>query len=153
MLFFFNYDVISFLHFVSIYILRSASQLTPSLYLSLSLLKSEMECSDAKSGPTSIILRSQSPPPPPCVQAGVVVTPCAACKILRRRCAEKCVLAPYFPPSDPLKFTIAHRVFGASNIIKLLQVPPLSIVSSYLQLSVLGFEILNSDARKLILEP
>ncbi|XP_023523637.1 LOB domain-containing protein 1-like [Cucurbita pepo subsp. pepo] len=82
-----------------------------------------MECSDAKSGPTSIILRSQSPPPPPppCVQAGVVVTPCAACKILRRRCAEKCVLAPYFPPSDPLKFTIAHRVFGASNIIKLLQ--------------------------------
>uniref|UniRef100_A0A0A0LS55 LOB domain-containing protein n=1 Tax=Cucumis sativus TaxID=3659 RepID=A0A0A0LS55_CUCSA len=32
----------------------------------------------------------------------------------------KCVLAPYFPPSDPLKFTIAHRIFGASNIIKLL---------------------------------
>lgn len=58
-----------------------------------------------------------SPPPP------VVVSPCAACKILRRRCVEKCVLAPYFPPTDPLKFTIAHRVFGASNIIKFLQVP------------------------------
>ncbi|KAG2401762.1 LOB domain-containing protein [Vigna angularis] len=56
-----------------------------------------------------------SPPPP------VVVSPCAACKILRRRCVEKCVLAPYFPPTDPLKFTIAHRVFGASNIIKFLQ--------------------------------
>jgi hypothetical protein len=51
-----------------------------------------------------------------------VVSPCAACKILRRRCVEKCVLAPYFPPTDPLKFTIAHRVFGASNIIKFLQV-------------------------------
>ncbi|XP_057735909.1 LOB domain-containing protein 1-like [Arachis stenosperma] len=72
------------------------------------------------------ISQSQSPtscappsPPPP-----VVVSPCAACKILRRRCVEKCVLAPYFPPTDPLKFTIAHRVFGASNIIKFLQELP-----------------------------
>ncbi|KAK1284150.1 LOB domain-containing protein 11 [Acorus calamus] len=31
---------------------------------------------------------------------------------------------PYFPPTEPLKFTIAHRVFGASNIIKLLQELP-----------------------------
>ncbi|XP_057473850.1 LOB domain-containing protein 1-like [Actinidia eriantha] len=53
-----------------------------------------------------------------------VVSPCAACKILRRRCGDKCVLAPYFPPTDPLNFTIAHRVFGASNIIKLLQELP-----------------------------
>jgi hypothetical protein len=52
----------------------------------------------------------------------VVMSPCAACKILRRRCAEKCVLAPYFPPTQPSKFTTAHRVFGASNIIKILQV-------------------------------
>ncbi|KAE8720816.1 LOB domain-containing protein 11 [Hibiscus syriacus] len=54
----------------------------------------------------------------------VVISPCAACKILRRRCAEKCVLAPYFPPTEPAKFTIAHRVFGASNIIKFLQELP-----------------------------
>ncbi|CAN4097424.1 unnamed protein product [Withania somnifera] len=54
----------------------------------------------------------------------VILSPCAACKILRRRCVEKCVLAPYFPPTDPLKFTIAHRVFGASNIIKMLQELP-----------------------------
>ncbi|URE14051.1 hypothetical protein MUK42_11794 [Musa troglodytarum] len=53
-------------------------------------------------------------------------SPCAACKILRRRCADKCVLAPYFPPTEPLKFTTAHRVFGASNIIKLLQELPAS---------------------------
>lgn len=63
---------------------------------------------------------SSSPPPPP--PPTVVMSPCAACKILRRRCAEKCVLAPYFPPTEPAKFTIAHRVFGASNIIKFLQV-------------------------------
>ncbi|KAK8928790.1 LOB domain-containing protein 4 [Platanthera zijinensis] len=50
--------------------------------------------------------------------------PCAACKILRRRCVEKCLLAPHFPPSEPLKFTTAHRIFGASNIIKLLHELP-----------------------------
>ncbi|KAJ4977653.1 hypothetical protein NE237_008433 [Protea cynaroides] len=62
--------------------------------------------------------QSQSSPPP------LVISPCAACKILRRRCVEKCVLAPYFPPTEPLKFTTAHRVFGASNIIKFLQELP-----------------------------
>lgn len=60
------------------------------------------------------------PPSPP----AVVMSPCAACKILRRRCADKCVLAPYFPPTEPYKFTIAHRVFGAANIIKFLQELP-----------------------------
>ncbi|KAI3411364.1 uncharacterized protein J3R85_018079 [Psidium guajava] len=66
---------------------------------------------------------SSPPPPPPPPPPPVIISPCAACKILRRRCAvEKCVLAPYFPPTEPAKFTIAHRVFGASNIIKLLQV-------------------------------
>ncbi|KAE8714809.1 LOB domain-containing protein 1 [Hibiscus syriacus] len=66
---------------------------------------------------------SQSPPQPasPTPPSTVVLSPCAACKILRRRCVEKCVLAPYFPPTEPYKFTIAHRVFGASNIIKSLQ--------------------------------
>ncbi|XP_075483525.1 LOB domain-containing protein 1-like [Primulina tabacum] len=63
---------------------------------------------------------SISSPPQP----AIILSPCAACKILRRRCAEKCVLAPYFPPTEPVKFTIAHRVFGASNIIKLLQELP-----------------------------
>ncbi|KAI3734789.1 hypothetical protein L6452_14268 [Arctium lappa] len=67
--------------------------------------------------PTSVLL---TPPPP----HPVVLSPCAACKILRRRCIDKCMLAPYFPPTDPHKFTIAHRVFGASNIIKLLQELP-----------------------------
>lgn len=74
----------------------------------------------ASPSPTSSPPPSLSPQQPP--QQPVVLSPCAACKILRRRCAEKCVLAPYFPPTDPAKFTIAHRVFGASNIIKFLQV-------------------------------
>ncbi|KAH9331254.1 hypothetical protein KI387_003362 [Taxus chinensis] len=51
-------------------------------------------------------------------------TPCAACKILRRRCADKCLLAPYFPPNNPHKFATAHHVFGASNILKMLKELP-----------------------------
>ncbi|ERN04956.1 hypothetical protein AMTRI_Chr08g206170 [Amborella trichopoda] len=66
----------------------------------------------------------QTPPPHNNNQQQQVATPCAACKILRRRCAERCILAPYFPPTQPLKFTTAHRVFGASNIIKFLQELP-----------------------------
>uniref|UniRef100_A0A7N0R8P0 LOB domain-containing protein n=1 Tax=Kalanchoe fedtschenkoi TaxID=63787 RepID=A0A7N0R8P0_KALFE len=69
--------------------------------------------------PSPISSPSSSPPPPQ--KTTVIMSPCAACKILRRRCADKCILAPYFPPTEPQKFTIAHRVFGASNIIKLLQ--------------------------------
>ncbi|XP_073006946.1 LOB domain-containing protein 1-like [Typha latifolia] len=75
------------------------------------------------SSSSSAATTSSFPPIPPTSPA-VVLSPCAACKILRRRCTEKCVLAPYFPPTEPLKFTTAHRVFGASNIIKFLQELP-----------------------------
>ncbi|KAK2633871.1 hypothetical protein Ddye_028663 [Dipteronia dyeriana] len=78
-----------------------------------------MECKDYTPFSSPSSSSSLPPPPPP-----VVLSPCAACKILRRRCVEKCVLAPYFPPTEPYKFTIAHRVFGASNIIKFLQELP-----------------------------
>ncbi|KAI3470423.1 hypothetical protein Pfo_027086 [Paulownia fortunei] len=78
-------------------------------------------CSSYVSPTSSALSDPSSPPPPP---PPVILSPCAACKILRRRCVEKCVLAPYFPPTEPLKFTIAHRIFGASNIIKLLQELP-----------------------------
>ncbi|PON58528.1 Lateral organ boundaries domain containing protein [Parasponia andersonii] len=78
----------------------------------------------SQSSPTSTTTVDPSPPPPPPTPPAIVMSPCAACKILRRRCVDKCVLAPYFPPTEPLKFTIAHRVFGASNIIKFLQEIP-----------------------------
>ncbi|KAM0951628.1 putative transcription factor AS2-LOB family [Dioscorea sansibarensis] len=51
-------------------------------------------------------------------------SPCAACKLLRRRCAEDCVFAPYFPADQPHKFASVHKVFGASNVNKLLQELP-----------------------------
>ncbi|KAJ0428925.1 putative transcription factor AS2-LOB family [Helianthus annuus] len=46
--------------------------------------------------------------------------PCAACKFLRRKCIKGCVFSPYFPPEDPIKFTNVHKIFGASNVSKLL---------------------------------
>ncbi|KAF9682070.1 hypothetical protein SADUNF_Sadunf05G0070100 [Salix dunnii] len=52
------------------------------------------------------------------------LSPCAACKLLRRRCAEDCVFAPYFPPDEPHKFASVHKVFGASNVNKMLQELP-----------------------------
>ncbi|CAN6380317.1 unnamed protein product [Urochloa humidicola] len=51
-------------------------------------------------------------------------SPCASCKLLRRRCTQECVFAPYFPPEDPHKFAIVHKVFGASNVSKMLQELP-----------------------------
>uniref|UniRef100_A0A803PF13 LOB domain-containing protein n=1 Tax=Cannabis sativa TaxID=3483 RepID=A0A803PF13_CANSA len=48
-------------------------------------------------------------------------SPCAACKIQRRKCTQECVFAPYFPPDQPQKFVNVHKVFGASNVSKLLQ--------------------------------
>ncbi|CAN4126693.1 unnamed protein product [Withania somnifera] len=47
-------------------------------------------------------------------------SPCAACKFLRRKCHPECVFAPYFPPDQPQKFANVHKVFGASNVTKLL---------------------------------
>ncbi|KAJ9559556.1 hypothetical protein OSB04_004716 [Centaurea solstitialis] len=47
-------------------------------------------------------------------------SPCAACKFLRRKCISGCIFAPYFPPEDPQKFINVHKIFGASNVTKLL---------------------------------
>ncbi|XP_057487892.1 LOB domain-containing protein 36-like [Actinidia eriantha] len=47
-------------------------------------------------------------------------SPCAACKLQRRKCTQECVFAPYFPPDQPQKFETVHKVFGASNVSKIL---------------------------------
>ncbi|PWA65001.1 LOB domain-containing protein 15 [Artemisia annua] len=57
------------------------------------------------------------------------ITPCAACKLLRRRCAQECPFSPYFSPHEPQKFASVHKVFGASNVSKLL----MTFVSSLLE--------------------
>lgn len=52
------------------------------------------------------------------------ITPCAACKLLRRRCSEECPFSPYFSPHEPHKFAAVHKVFGASNVSKMLMEVP-----------------------------
>lgn len=47
-------------------------------------------------------------------------SPCAACKLQRRKCTQECIFAPYFPADQPHKFAYIHKVFGASNVAKLL---------------------------------
>ncbi|XP_075666039.1 LOB domain-containing protein 24-like [Castanea sativa] len=54
-------------------------------------------------------------------------TRCAACKSLRRRCTKDCVLAPYFPPTNPQRFACVHKIFGASNITKMLEQLPVHL--------------------------
>ncbi|KAJ0965602.1 hypothetical protein J5N97_026740 [Dioscorea zingiberensis] len=49
---------------------------------------------------------------------------CAACKYLRRRCSTDCILSPYFPASHPQRFACVHRIFGASNVARMLQILP-----------------------------
>ncbi|CAK9278579.1 unnamed protein product, partial [Sphagnum jensenii] len=51
-------------------------------------------------------------------------TPCAACKLLRRRCAQECPFSPYFSSHEPQKFASVHKVFGASNVSKMLMDVP-----------------------------
>ncbi|KAL9266609.1 LOB domain-containing protein [Drosera capensis] len=50
--------------------------------------------------------------------------PCAACKVQRRKCIPECIFAPYFPPDHPEKFIKIHKVFGASNVAKILNELP-----------------------------
>jgi hypothetical protein len=57
-------------------------------------------------------------------QANSSNTPCAACKLLRRRCAQNCPFSPYFSPHEPQKFACVHKVFGASNVSKMLMEVP-----------------------------
>ncbi|KAG0454183.1 hypothetical protein HPP92_025487 [Vanilla planifolia] len=54
-------------------------------------------------------------------------SPCGACKFLRRKCVKGCVFAPYFcHEQGAAHFAAIHKVFGASNVSKLLMHLPVS---------------------------
>ncbi|KAG6522454.1 LOB domain-containing protein CRL1-like [Zingiber officinale] len=54
-------------------------------------------------------------------------SPCGACKFLRRKCVAGCVFAPYFlHEHGAAHFAAVHKVFGASNVAKLLMHLPLA---------------------------
>ncbi|XVF26965.1 hypothetical protein REPUB_Repub14bG0065800 [Reevesia pubescens] len=46
---------------------------------------------------------------------------CAACKYRRRKCTPDCILAPYFPHDRHRQFQNAHKLFGVSNIAKIIE--------------------------------
>ncbi|EOA34232.1 hypothetical protein CARUB_v10021744mg [Capsella rubella] len=48
-------------------------------------------------------------------------TACAACKYQRKKCTKDCVLAPYFPQDRPKQFLNSHKLFGVSNITKMIK--------------------------------
>ncbi|KAK6155270.1 hypothetical protein DH2020_009518 [Rehmannia glutinosa] len=51
---------------------------------------------------------------------------CAACKHLRRRCPSDCIFSPYFPSNNPRRFAYVHKIYGASNVGKILQDLPVN---------------------------
>ncbi|KFK30604.1 hypothetical protein AALP_AA6G003400 [Arabis alpina] len=51
--------------------------------------------------------------------------PCGACKFLRRKCVSGCIFAPHFDSEQgAAHFSAVHKVFGASNVSKLLNIVP-----------------------------
>ncbi|CAM8962479.1 unnamed protein product [Rhodiola kirilowii] len=46
---------------------------------------------------------------------------CAACKYQRRKCEPNCILSPYFPHNRQPQFLNAHKLFGVSNITKIIR--------------------------------
>ncbi|CAN8260533.1 unnamed protein product [Cochlearia groenlandica] len=55
------------------------------------------------------------------------VSPCGACKFLRRKCVSGCIFAPHFGTDQgAARFAAVHKVFGASNVSKLLNHIPMN---------------------------
>ncbi|XP_044495777.1 LOB domain-containing protein 22-like [Mangifera indica] len=52
---------------------------------------------------------------------GSTTQACAACKYQRKKCAPDCLLAPYFPHDRQRQFLNAHKLFGVSNITKIIK--------------------------------
>lgn len=46
---------------------------------------------------------------------------CAACKHQRKKCHEGCTLAPYFPAERCREFQAVHKIFGVSNVTKMVK--------------------------------
>ncbi|KAJ9184708.1 hypothetical protein P3X46_004410 [Hevea brasiliensis] len=52
---------------------------------------------------------------------------CSACKYLRRKCPLDCIFSPYFPSNDPERFSCVHKIYGSSNVGKMLQQLPVHL--------------------------
>nr|GEZ90424.1 hypothetical protein [Tanacetum cinerariifolium] len=69
-----------------------------------------------------VLEAAPSPSPPPTTAAnGGGVPACASCRHQRKKCTEKCVLAPFFPAEKTQDFQAVHKIFGVSNVTKLVK--------------------------------
>ncbi|KAI3761965.1 hypothetical protein L1987_52388 [Smallanthus sonchifolius] len=73
-------------------------------------------------------------------------TRCAVCKYFRRRCPPDCIFAPHFLNDNQQRFTCVHKIYGASNLGKLLQDTPM-------QLRAVAVESLYYEAKCRIQDP
>ncbi|CAH2038767.1 unnamed protein product [Thlaspi arvense] len=46
---------------------------------------------------------------------------CASCKHQRKKCNNECILSPYFPARKTKEFQAIHKVFGVSNVQKMVR--------------------------------
>ncbi|KAL9660903.1 hypothetical protein QQ045_025722 [Rhodiola kirilowii] len=58
---------------------------------------------------------------PPRIKNNSTTQACAACKYQRRKCEPNCILSPYFPHNRQAQFLNAHKLFGVSNITKIIR--------------------------------
>lgn len=65
-------------------------------------------------------LSAPSPPPITTTNGGGVPA-CASCRHQRKKCTEKCILAPFFPAEKTHEFQAVHKIFGVSNVTKLVK--------------------------------
>nr|XP_043613384.1 LOB domain-containing protein 20-like [Erigeron canadensis] len=69
---------------------------------------------------------SRSPEGAPAESGTTSGIPCGACKFLRRKCVNGCIFTPHFTTEQGAAlFAAVHKVFGASNVSKLLMHLPL----------------------------
>ncbi|KAL8233986.1 hypothetical protein R6Q59_020086 [Mikania micrantha] len=57
----------------------------------------------------------------------MISTRCEVCKCFRRKCPPDCIFAPYFLNDNPQRFDCVHKIYGASNLGKLLQDTPMQL--------------------------
>ncbi|XP_076885287.1 uncharacterized protein LOC143534756 [Bidens hawaiensis] len=69
---------------------------------------------------TRVLETTPSPSSPPSTTTGGLPA-CASCRHQRKKCTQKCILAPFFPAEKTREFQAVHRVFGVSNVTKMVK--------------------------------
>ncbi|KAL6562095.1 hypothetical protein OROGR_003102 [Orobanche gracilis] len=46
---------------------------------------------------------------------------CAACRNQRKKCPSNCILRPHFPANKSVGFMAVHKIFGVSNMTKMMK--------------------------------